>query len=147
MTPEPTTWQPVPGQIMTRWAQDVSPEAVLPEYPRPQMVRPKWLNLNSLWEYAVRPRDQEVAPTQSDGQILVPFAIESALSGVKRALEPHERLWYRRTFAVPAGWQEQRLLLHFGAVDWEATVWINGQEAGTHQGGIRHFRHRFKAEK
>ena len=92
------------------------------------MVRNEWLNLNGLWDYAVRPREQETAPAEPDGQILVPFAIESALSGVKRALEPHERLWYRRTFSIPAGWREQRLLLHFGAVDWEATVgqWSGG---------------------
>jgi beta-galactosidase/beta-glucuronidase len=131
-------WQPIEGRIMTRWAKEVSPENVLPEYPRPQMVREAWMNLNGLWEYAVAPRKRG-AVTQYQGRILVPFPIESALSGVKKPLLPDQRLWYRRTFAVPGEWRGQKLLLHFGAVDWEASVWVNGHLAGTHRGGYDPF--------
>jgi beta-galactosidase/beta-glucuronidase len=121
--------------LRTRWASQVNPDRVLPEYPRPQMVRRDWLNLNGYWEYAVRDAgDGDMGDGQ--GRILVPFPIESALSGVQRALLPHERLWYRRTFTVPDGWQGKRLLLHFGAVDWEARVWVNGRYAGSHTGGF-----------
>ena len=140
-------WKPVTGHIMSRWAQDVSPENVLPEYPRPQMVRspepetataPTWMNLNGLWQYAVVPREQSSVNT-FDGEILVPFPIESALSGVKRPLLPDQRLWYRRTFTLPESWRDRRLLLHFGAVDWEATVWVNGVQVGVHRGGYDPF--------
>jgi beta-galactosidase/beta-glucuronidase len=130
-------WQPVPGQIMTRWAAEVSPEEVWPEYPRPQMRRPVWLNLNGLWEYAITPKPK--AEPEFEGQILVPFAVESALSGVKRPLKPGERLWYRRSFTIPEAWAGQRVLLHFGAVDWEAVVWVNQVEVGTHRGGYLPF--------
>ncbi len=130
-------WKPVPGTIMTRWAADVSPENAWREYPRPQMTRARWLNLNGLWEYAVVPRGSE--PRAFEGEILVPFCIESALSGVKRPLLPTDWLWYRRTFRVPEEWGKQRVLLHFGAVDWEATVWVNGQKVGSHRGGYLPF--------
>ncbi len=131
-------WQLIPGTLLTQWAQDVSPERVLPEYPCPQLAREEWLNLNGLWEYAVTPKEQD-RPATFEGTILVPFPLESALSGVRRALLPTERLWYRRTFSLPAGWRGRKLLLHFGAVDWEATVWVNGHLAGTHRGGYTPF--------
>lgn len=133
-----TGWKPVPGHIMTRWAAEVDPSDVLPHYPRPQMVRPEWQNLNGLWDFAVKPRGQS-AVDQYEGQILVPFPIESALSGVKRPLLPDERLWYRRKFTIPETWHGQRILLHFGAVDWETTVWVNGRKVGFHQGGYDPF--------
>jgi beta-galactosidase/beta-glucuronidase len=127
---------------MTRWAQDVDPACPLPEYPRPQMTRPRWVNLNGLWDYTVTPRDRS-AVLGFEGQILVPFAIESALSGVGRALQPGQRLWYRRTFVSPLGpadrRQGRRLLLHFGAVDWAAEAWVNGVPVGAHQGGFLPF--------
>lgn len=127
-------WQPVEGSLMTRWAQEVDPQRVLPEYPRPQMVRDQWMNLNGLWEYAIRPiNDQEVS--EYDGHILVPFAIESALSGVQKPLLPDQRLWYRRKFTLLDEWKGQRLLLHFGAVDWKTEVWINQHKVGEHIGG------------
>jgi hypothetical protein len=131
-------WQPAEARLTTRWTKDVSPDRVWPEYPRPQMVRPNWANLNGLWEYAIRPKAED-KPSQWDGKILVPFAIESALSGVQKPVTPDQRLWYRRTFATPAISAGGRLLLHFGAVDWQAKVWINGQEAGTHEGGYDPF--------
>ncbi|HEY5271300.1 MAG TPA: sugar-binding domain-containing protein [Anaerolineales bacterium] len=131
-------WQPVPGHIMTRWAKDVTPENTWREYPRPQMTRPDWLNLNGLWEYAIASKTQEIAP-DFHGQILVPFPIESALSGVKRPLRTEELLWYRRTFSIPSAWGGRRILLHFGAVDWEAKVFVNGQPVGEHVGGYLPF--------
>ena len=130
-----SNWQPAPGQLLTCWGERVTPETAWQSYPRPQMTRPAWLNLNGVWDYAITPCQQNIVK-KFDGSILVPFPIESALSGVKRPLHPKERLWYRRTFQVPFEWQGQRILLHFGAVDWETQVWLNGQAAGTHQGGF-----------
>ncbi len=133
------TWKPVPGHILTKWAAEIDPTCPLPEYPRPQMTRPHWVNLNGLWDYAIVPKEQK-AVEKYDGQILVPFAVESALSGVKRPLLPSQRLWYRRTFTYPpAEWQASRVLLHFGAVDWETEVFVNGQKAGDHRGGYMPF--------
>lgn len=131
-------WKPVGGRIMTRWAAEIGPDAVLPEYPRPQMVRGPWLNLNGLWDYAIVAREAG-EPEDWDGRILVPFAAESALSGVGRPVGAAKALWYRRTVRVPRDWRGGRVLLHFGAVDWESTVWVNGREAGTHRGGYDPF--------
>jgi hypothetical protein len=131
-------WKPVEGKLMTRWAKDVSAEQLWPEYPRPQMARPKWTNLNGLWEYAIRPKGEDM-PSSWDGKILVPFAVESALSGVGKTVSPEERLWYRRTFAKPELENGTRLQLNFGAVDWQCTVWVNGQEVGKHEGGFDPF--------
>ena len=128
------SWAPVQGHIMTPWAKDVTPDKVWPEYPRPQMVREAWKNLNGLWDYAIRPAG-EPQPSVWDGQILVPFCLESALSGVKKDLRPGERLWYRNAVDVPKTWRGKRLLLHFDAVDFDATVWVNGNKVGSHQGG------------
>jgi beta-galactosidase/beta-glucuronidase len=102
------------------------------------MVRPDWLNLNGLWDYAIA-ADTSPQPSVWDGQILVPFPVESALSGVMKPLADHDRLWYRRTFTLPRSWRGQRILLHFGAIDWNARVWVNGQDVGAHQGGYDAF--------
>jgi hypothetical protein len=131
-------WKPKQAPLMTRWAKDVDPKNPLPEYPRPQMVRDAWQNLNGLWDYAIRPKD-EARPEKWDGEILVPFAVESALSGVMQKVGADNRLWYRRTFEIPGGWASQHLLLHFGAVDWETTVWVNGKQIGAHRGGYDPF--------
>ncbi len=131
-------WQPAEGPLITRWAKQVSPDNVHREYPRPQMVRKDWLNLNGLWEYAIVPRNQG-KPDKFDGQILVPFPVESALSGVMKPVGRENRLWYRRTFEVPGKWKGRRVLLHFGAVDWDATIWVNGRQVGTHRGGYDPF--------
>ena len=135
------SWQPVPGNIMTQWAKDVSPENALPEYPRPQMAREEWQNLNGLWEFGITPRTAGAKPGDftPQGEILVPFSIESALSGVKRGLKPDEWLWVRRTFVVPEAWRGKRVLLHFGAVDWETEVFVNGHPVGEHVGGYLPF--------
>ncbi len=131
-------WQPAKGPLVTRWAKDVSPKKAHPEYPRPQLVRKDWLNLNGLWEYAIAPREAR-QPENFQGKILVPFPVESALSGVMKMVGEQNRLWYRRSFKLPGGWKHQRLLLHFGAVDFEATVMVNGREIGAHRGGYDAF--------
>ncbi len=131
-------WQPAQAPLMTRWAADVSPTSALPEYPRPQFVRKDWQNLNGLWEYAIRPKAED-RPEAFAGQILVPFAAESALSGVMKPVGPEQTLWYRRTFTAPALGDGERLRLHFGAVDWQAQVWVNEQMVGEHQGGYDAF--------
>jgi hypothetical protein len=130
-------WRPAQGPLATKWAKDVSPEKVLPEYPRPQMVRKDWQNLNGLWQLAFA-KEGEEAPVGKNlpEQILVPFPVESALSGL---MKHSDRLWYRRMFTVPKDWKDKRVLLHFGAVDWEATVYVNGKKLGTHRGGYDAF--------
>lgn len=125
-------WKPAPAPLMTKWGKQVTPQNAWQEYPRPQLVRKDWLNLNGLWDYAITARDA-ARPQKWDGQILVPFAIESALSGVGKHVTKDQVLWYHRTVELPAGWGG-RILLHFEAVDWEATVFVNGKELGTHRG-------------
>lgn len=147
MTQPPAgAWQPVPGGMLTSWGAGVNPENAWQEYPRPQLRRQAWLNLNGLWEYVITPLHQEDSPWASEpgnsqGFILVPYPIESALSGVGRLLEADELLWYRRRFTLPSDWQMPggRILLHFGAVDWAASAWLNGELAGSHQGGYTSF--------
>jgi beta-galactosidase/beta-glucuronidase len=134
-----TTWKPIKSQILTRWAKDVDPNCPLPEYPRPQMKRDKWLNLNGLWDYAICPKDLKRV-SQFDGKILVPFPVESALSGVMKGLKPSQKLWYHREFEIPKDWKEQNVLLHFGAVDWKTSIWINGDKIGEHEGGYTPFK-------
>ncbi len=133
-----TRWEPVGGHIMTRWAGEVYPERVLPEHPRPQMVRPDWAGLNGLWDYAIVDRGSG-RPREWDGKILVPFAVESALSGVGRAVGADKELWYRRELKIPRKWRGRRVLLHFGAVDWECEIWVNGRSVGAHAGGYDPF--------
>ena len=144
-------WQPKKAPLMTRWAKDVSSEKVHPEYPRPQMVREKWVNLNGLWDYAIvdggtrgsRVGDSDAreprAPPSWDGKILVPFPVESALSGVMKRVPDNGKLWYRRSFATPEMPKDGRLLLHFGASDWETVVSVNGKTVGMHRGGYDPF--------
>jgi beta-galactosidase/beta-glucuronidase len=121
-------WQPAAGPLKTRWTKDVSPTNALPEYPRPQMVRKDWLNLNGLWDIKLG--------DGTESKILVPFAIQSALSGV---MKHADRMTYRRSFEIPKGWSGQQVLLHFGAVDWESTVFLNGKKLGVHRGGYDAF--------
>jgi hypothetical protein len=130
-------WKPAESPLTTPWTLQVNPGHALPEYPRPQMARKDWINLNGLWDYAIRPQ-QDSAAAKYDGRILVPFPVESALSGVKQPLTPEQRLWYRRTFTAPS-LKGKRLLLHFGAVDWRAEVWVNGKAIGKHEGGYDPF--------
>jgi hypothetical protein len=147
-------WKPVTGHILTRWAKDVTPKNAWEEYPRPQMVRREWLNLNGLWDYGIQgesaewkkgrivnaqfdPLDRLVGanPPRWDGKILTPFAVESALSGVGKIVRPDQLLWYRRTFEIPAAWRGKRVVLHFEAVDWHSAVFVNGKKVGENKGG------------
>ncbi len=132
-------WRPVQGRLMTRWAKDVRPDKVWPEYPRPQLARDEWLNLNGLWEYAIRPGMADGPPREWQGKILVPFCVESALSGVGKAVQPDQALWYQRIFKLPDEWKGKRVLLHFGAVDWASEVWVNDRPVGKHKGGYDPF--------
>lgn len=138
------SWKPAAGPLTTPWTGQVSPSSVHPEYPRPQMVRTRWQNLNGLWNYAITPAFAPGVDANSpnpawQGKILVPFPVESDLSGVKKAVGPEDMLWYQRDFQIPASWANQRVLLHFGAVDWKTTVWVNGRKVGTHEGGYDAF--------
>lgn len=130
-----------PNPLTTKWATDVDPDHPLPEYPRPQLVREEWQNLNGRWDYAITPKDRMTPPDTWDGKIVVPFPVESKLSGVQRTVGPNHVLWYRRTFSISEeeAWSGKRILLQFGAVDWDTTVWINDQEVGQHRGGYDPF--------
>ena len=131
-------WKPAGDKIKTTWAEQIDPNNVLPEYPRPIMERKEWKNLNGLWEYAIRPTGTQ-QPADMDGQILVPFAVESSLSGVMKTLGKENELWYSREFTVPSSWKGKNILLHFGAIDWQADVWVNGVKMGQHRGGYTPF--------
>ena len=131
-------WQPAGDRIMTEWGENLDPAMVHQEYPRPQMVREDWKNLNGLWNYAITAADAENVQC-TDGKILVPFAVESALSGVGKTVTENEALWYEREFTVPFSWKDDRVLLHFGAVDWHAQVYVDGNFVGEHKGGYSPF--------
>lgn len=144
-------WRIQSVPIQTRWAKLVSPVNALKEYPRPQMVRPGWTNLNGLWDYSITGKEAGM-PSSFGGKILVPYPLESALSGVKKGLKPEELLWYKRSFDVPdrsAGAafpssngqakMAKKMLLHFGAVDYQCWVYVNGKEVGSHEGGYTEF--------
>ncbi len=131
-------WKPAGDKIKTKWAETIDPNNVLPEYPRPIMERPDWVNLNGLWEYSIQPVGQN-EPQKFDGNILVPFALESSLSGVQKDLGKDKELWYKRTFNIASDWKNKTILLHFGAVDWKTDVYINDIKIGTHTGGFTPF--------
>jgi len=131
-------WKPVEGRIMTRWAKEVTPQDVWDEYPRPQLERENWKSLNGLWDYQITPQEAAQPATWGAQQILVPFAPESALSGVGKLVNPNEALWYHRVFSAKktAG---KRAILHFEGVDYRSTVYVNGKEVGGHMGGFTPF--------
>ena len=131
-------WKPAGDKIKTSWGEQLDPKNVLPEYPRPIMERSDWKNLNGLWKYAITPKGTP-APAAYQGDILVPFAVESSLSGVGKMINEKEELWYQRTFDVPSNWRGKQILLHFGAVDWKAEVWVNDVKVGEHTGGFTPF--------
>jgi len=132
------TWTRASSSLETRWAKDVTPSNALKEYPRPQLTRTNWTNLNGLWDYAITAKGAQ-KPTKYDGQILVPYPIESALSGVKKALLPEQNLWYKKTIRKPALRAGERIKLNFGAVDYQCWIYLNGKEVGTHEGGYTEF--------
>ncbi|HEY0789553.1 MAG TPA: glycoside hydrolase family 2 TIM barrel-domain containing protein [Chthoniobacterales bacterium] len=136
--PAAQAWQPAGEELKTRWSEQVRPDRVLPEYPRPELERTEWQNLNGLWDYAIT--DAHAAqPAAWEGEILVPFCVESALSGVKRRVTGSECLWYHRRFTAGRPGEGRRLLLHFGASDWQTTVTLNGHQVGSHTGGYDPF--------
>ena len=131
-------WEIADGKITTAWSDQVDPARVLPEYPRPQMQRQPWMNLNGLWDYGIAPKEQAAAPSYS-GKILVPFAVESALSGVAGRVGKDSVLLYRHTVTLPKDFRNKKVLLHFGAVDWKCDVSVNGVAVGSHTGGYDPF--------
>ena len=131
-------WKPAGDKIKTPWGEQLNPKNVLPEYPRPIMERHEWKNLKGSWNYAITKKG-EAAPGNYQGEILVPFAVESSLSGVGKRINEHQELWYQRTFDVPSSWKGKQILLHFGAVDWKADVWVNDVKVGEHTGGFTPF--------
>lgn len=136
-------YAPAGDSLKTRWASEITPENVWNEYPRPQMQRSDWLNLNGLWDYAIRPKEvnsiDEIFIDGFDGKILVPFCVESSLSGVQKYVGKDNVLWYQREFEVPTSWKGERVILHFGAVDWKCDVWVNDIKVGSHTGGYTPF--------
>ena len=130
-------WKVTENPILTKWVSDIDPAKPWLQYPRPDMVRNAWINLNGLWDYAITPKDTK--PEKWNGKILVPYPVESALSGVKIRIAENENLWYKRTFKIPNVWNKKRILLNFEASDWETTVWIDGKEVGKHLGGYDPF--------
>lgn len=126
------------GFMKTPWTDKVDKNNPLPEYPRPQMRRERWLNLNGEWDYRIQEKDLGV-PSTYDGKIIVPFCVESYLSGVGKVLHPTEKVWYHRRFTIPKEWESSDVLLHFGASDWETYVYVNGEECGSHRGGYLPF--------
>ena len=128
-----SSWSPVPDKMMTSWGKQVKPDNAWREYPRPQFERADWKNLNGLWDYAITARDA-AAPTNWSGKILVPFCVESTLSGVGKLLAPDQTLWYRQTVKISPK-VGRRTLLNFEAVDYHSTIWVNGQPVGEHIGG------------
>ena len=133
-----TPYEKKTAKLMTVWGENLqATDPVLPEYPRPQMVRDKWLNLNGIWQFQPAANETEAIPKgKLKREILVPFPVESALSGI---MEHYENIWYRRSFTVPAGWADERVLLHFGAVDYACEVFVNGVSIGKHEGGYDPF--------
>ena len=131
-------WQPAGDKIKTEWATQVNPQNVLPEYPRPIMERQEWMNLNGLWDYSILPVAESL-PSAWQGKILVPFAVESSLSGIQKPVGEENALWYERKFSISSKWKGQQVLLHFDAVNWKAEVWINDIKIGVHEGGYTPF--------
>lgn len=131
-------WKPAGDKIKTDWGEALNPTQVLPEYPRPQMERKDWQNLNGMWNYAII-RKGSPEPTAYDGKILVPFCAESSLSGVMKEVGENKELWYNRNFTIPQEWNGKDILLNFGAVDWKADVFVNDILIGSHTGGFTPF--------
>ena len=131
------SWKIADNPIFTKWSSDVDPLKPWLQYPRPDLVRNNWINLNGLWDYTIT--SGETKPEKWDGKILVPFPVESAISGVKKRISEKEYLWYKRSFKIPSIWNKKHILLNFEACDWETIVWVDGKEVGKHRGGYDPF--------
>ena len=131
-------WMPAGDKIKTEWSAKVNVSNPLPDYPRPILERTEWKSLNGLWDYSIQTKGNS-KPQLFDGKILVPFAIESSLSGVQKTVGETNELWYNRSFTIPSEWKNKNILLNFGAVDWKADVWMNDIKIGSHQGGYTPF--------
>ncbi len=131
-------WEPKPSPILTPWGEKINPDSVLKEYPRPSMVRENWINLNGLWDYSITD-SSSVKPGEFDGQILVPFCVESTLSGVTKKVTAENAIWYSRDLPIEKPQGEERWILQFGAVDWHCVVWVNDKLVGEHKGGYDPF--------
>lgn len=130
-------WQPADNPLITEWGEKIDPSAPWPEYPRPAMARDEWMSLNGMWNYALCPRDEERPEPQ--GKILVPYPVESALSGVKAVMTDSLAIWYSREFVIPKQWKEKQVIINFEASDWETTVWVDDNLAMIHRGGYDPF--------
>ena len=139
--PEPEDkwdWKPVGEQIKTRWGINLDTKKVWEEYPRPQLERKEWMNLNGPWKYSIK-NIEDLDPDQNDGYILVPFPLESSLSGVMKNLTSNEVIYYEKTVKIPKEWEGRHILLNFGAVDWKCEVFVNRINVGEHTGGYSYF--------
>lgn len=130
-------WSPAENKMLTEWGENINPDNVLQEYPRPLIERSQWINLNGLWDYAIAEKDKYFPETE--GKILVPFAAESSLSGVGKKVGKENALWYFHDFKIPKEWMGEVIKLNFGAVDWKMDLWINDIKVGAHEGGYTPF--------
>ena len=137
-TVQAQSWKMVEGKMLSKWAKTVNPENAWREYPRPQFERSDWKNLNGLWDFAISKKHQ-IKPQKFQGKILVPFSFESPLSGVGKKINPEDKMWYRKSFELPINWNGKDIVIHFEAVDYSCSVWVNDVLVGTHKGGFDRF--------
>ena len=138
MNSEEINWSPSGSKIKTKWGNNLDPKRVWSEYPRPQLERKDWLNLNGFWFYSITDINS-LKPKKFDGKILVPFCVESSLSGVMKSLNEKQILWYFRDFEIPKEWKDKNIIIHFNAVDWKCELFINNIKVGEHFGGYSEF--------
>ena len=138
MNSETMNWTPSGNKIKTKWGKNLDPKKVWNEYPRPQLERKDWLNLNGFWFYSITDINSK-KPEKFDGKILVPFCVESSLSGVMKSLNEKQILWYFKEFEIPKEWKDKNIIIHFNAVDWKCELFINDIKVGEHFGGYSEF--------
>ena len=138
MSSEESKWVPAGNKIKTKWGKNLTPNNIWQEYPRPQLERKDWLNLNGFWSYSITDI-HSTKPEKFDEKILVPFCLESSLSGVMKSLNEKQILWYFKEFEIPKEWKDKKILLHFNAVDWKCELYLNDSRIGEHFGGYSEF--------